>query len=145
MNALKPRQAFGALIVSEESRIGHESIEVSFAVKQLITAGVHVFCYMGDTERTLNTPIEKAMLALQTMADEMEREKARMRVTDARTRKAKARTRHRRPVLWILQRRGVRKPAPTAARVGSLSAAKSYPTRPQWSGASSSCAPRGRA
>lgn len=90
MNSLKPRRPFDALIVSEESRIGRESIEVSFALKQLMQAGVRVFCYMGDTERTLNSPIEKAMLALQTMADEMEREKARMRVTDAMTRKARA-------------------------------------------------------
>lgn len=90
MNSLKPRPAFDVLIVSEESRIGRESIEVSFALKQLVQAGVRVFCYLTDSERTLNSPIEKAMLALQTMADEMEREKARMRVTDAMVRKAKA-------------------------------------------------------
>jgi DNA invertase Pin-like site-specific DNA recombinase len=45
---------------------------------------------MSDTERTLDSPIEKAMLALQTMADEMEREKARLRTYDAMQRKARA-------------------------------------------------------
>lgn len=91
MNALKPEPPFEALIMSEESRLGREQIEVSYALKTLITAGVRVFCYLTDTERTLNSPIEKAMLALAAMADEMEREKARQRTYDAMARKAKAR------------------------------------------------------
>ena len=90
MNALKPRPGFQSLIMSEESRLGREQIEVGFALKQLIQAGVRVFCYLGDTERTLNSPIEKAMLAFQTMADEMERARAAQRVTDAMLRKARA-------------------------------------------------------
>ena len=49
-----------------------------------------VFCYLTDTERTLNSPIEKGMLALQTMADEMERERARQRTYDAMVQKARA-------------------------------------------------------
>src|SRR5262245_19752979 len=56
MNALTP-PAFNVLIVSEESRIGREQIEVSFALKQLIQAGVRVFCYLEDRERTLDSPI----------------------------------------------------------------------------------------
>src|ERR1019366_482820 len=56
----------------------------------IIKTGVRVFCYLGDTERTLNSPIEKTMLALQTMADEMEREKARTRTRDAMLHKARA-------------------------------------------------------
>lgn len=59
-------------------------------MKQLITSGVRVFCYLTDSERTLDSPIEKAILALQTMADEMEREKARQRTYDAMQRKARA-------------------------------------------------------
>ena len=90
MNALKPNPPFQALVMSEESRLGRESIEVSFALKQIVTANVRVFCYLTDTERTLDSPIEKGMLALQTMADEMEREKARQRTYDAMVRKAKA-------------------------------------------------------
>jgi DNA invertase Pin-like site-specific DNA recombinase len=79
MTALKPRPPFQILIMSEESRLGREAIETAYALKQLVTAGVRVFFYLEDRERTLKSPIEKAMLSLQTMADEMEREKARVR------------------------------------------------------------------
>ena len=90
MNALKPRPPFQVLVMSEESRLGREAIETAYALKQLVTTGVRVFFYLEDRERTLNSPLEKAMLSLQTMADEMERDKARMRVTDAMVRKARA-------------------------------------------------------
>jgi DNA invertase Pin-like site-specific DNA recombinase len=90
MNALKPRLPFQVLIMSEESRLGREAIETAYALKQLVTASVRVFFYLEDRERTLNSPIEKAMLSLQTMADEMEREKARQRTYDAMQRKARA-------------------------------------------------------
>ena len=90
MNALKPEPPFQVLIMSEESRLGRESIEVSFALKQLVQANVRVFCYLTDTERTLDSAMDKAMLSLQTMADEMEREKARQRTYDALARKARA-------------------------------------------------------
>ena len=90
MNALAPRPPFQMLVMSEESRLGRESIEVSYALKQIVTAGVRVFFYLEDRERTLDSPIEKAMLALQTMADEMEREKGRQRTHDALLRKARA-------------------------------------------------------
>jgi site-specific DNA recombinase len=90
MNALKPKPPFQVLIMSEESRLGREQIEVSYALKQLVTSGVRVFCYLTGQERTLDNAIEKAMLALQSMADEMEREKSRQRTYDAMLRKAKA-------------------------------------------------------
>jgi DNA invertase Pin-like site-specific DNA recombinase len=90
MTALKPRPPFQILTMSEESRLGREAIETADALKQLVTAGVRVFFYLEERERTLNSPIEKAMLSLQTMGDEMEREKARLRVTDAMLRKARA-------------------------------------------------------
>jgi hypothetical protein len=38
MNALKPRPPFHVLILSEESRLGREQIEVSYALKQLVTS-----------------------------------------------------------------------------------------------------------
>ena len=43
MNALKPRPTFQVLVMSEESRLGREQIEVSYALKQLVTSGVRVF------------------------------------------------------------------------------------------------------
>jgi DNA invertase Pin-like site-specific DNA recombinase len=54
MNALKPRPAFQVLVMSEESRLGREAIETAYALKQLITAGVRVFFYLEDRERTLD-------------------------------------------------------------------------------------------
>lgn len=90
MNALKPRPVFQVLIMSEESRLGREQIETAYALKQLITSGVQVWFYLDNRQRTLDSPMEKAMLALQGMADEMEREKARQRTRDAMERKAKA-------------------------------------------------------
>src|SRR5918993_1418892 len=90
MNAVKPRAPFQVLIMSEESRLGREQLEVGYALKQIIQAGVQVFFYLEDRERTLNTPTDKIMLSLATFADELEREKARQRTYDAMSRKAKA-------------------------------------------------------
>jgi DNA invertase Pin-like site-specific DNA recombinase len=90
MNALKPRPPFQALIMSEESRLGREAIETAYALKQIVTAGVRVFFYLEDRERTLDSPTDKIMLSLTAFADELEREKARQRTTDAMVRKAGA-------------------------------------------------------
>jgi DNA invertase Pin-like site-specific DNA recombinase len=89
LNALRPRPPFQVLVMSEESRLGREAIETAFALKQIITAGVRVFFYLEDRERTLDSPTDKIMLSLTAFADELEREKARQRTTDAMLRKAK--------------------------------------------------------
>ncbi len=90
MAALKPRPAFDVLVMSEESRLGRESIEVGYAFKQITGAGVRVFSYLTDSERTLDSAIDKVMLSLVSFADEVERERARQRTYDARQRKARA-------------------------------------------------------
>ena len=90
MNALKPRAPFRVLIMSEESRLGREAIETAYALKQLVQAGVRVFFYLEDRERTLDSPTDKIMLSLTAFADELEREKARQRTYDAMQRKARA-------------------------------------------------------
>ena len=90
MNALKPRPPFQVLIMSEESRLGREAIETAYALKQLIAAGVRVFFYLEDRERTLDSPTDKVLLSLTAFADELEREKARQRVTDSMSRHARA-------------------------------------------------------
>jgi hypothetical protein len=76
--------------MSEESRLGREAIETAYALKQLVQAGVRVFFYLEDRERTLNSPTDRIMLSLTTFADELEREKARQRTYDAMQRKARA-------------------------------------------------------
>ena len=64
MNALKPRAPFQVLVMSEESRLGREAIETAYALKQLVQAGVRVFFYLEDRERTLDSPTDKIMLSL---------------------------------------------------------------------------------
>jgi site-specific DNA recombinase len=90
MNALKPQPAFRILIMSEESRLGREAIETAYALKQLVAAGVRVFFYLEDRERTLDSPTDKIMMSLTAFADELERERARQRTYDALLRKARA-------------------------------------------------------
>ena len=90
MNALKPTPAFQILIMSEESRLGREMVQTMGALHQLVTAGVRVFYYLEDTERTLDSPMEKAMMALETFGAELERHKAQQRTIDAMRRKALA-------------------------------------------------------
>lgn len=50
MNALKPHPSFQVLIMSEESRLGRESIETSYLMKQILDAGVRVFFYLDDRD-----------------------------------------------------------------------------------------------
>lgn len=90
MAALKPRPPFDVLVMSEESRLGRESIEVGYAFKQITGAGVRVFSYLTDSERTLDSALDKVMLSLVSFADEVERERARQRTFDAMQRKARA-------------------------------------------------------
>lgn len=85
----KPRP-FDVLIMSEESRLGREQIETSYVLKQLTDAGIRVFLYLDDRERTLDSAMDKVMLSLNNFASEMEREKARQRTYDAMLRKARA-------------------------------------------------------
>ena len=90
MNALKPRPPFQSLIMSEESRLGREQIETAYALKQITDAGVRVFFYLEDRERTLDSAMDKVMLSLTNFASEMERERAKQRTYDALLLKAKA-------------------------------------------------------
>ena len=90
MNALSPRPPFQVLIMSEESRLGREQIATAYALLQIIDAGVRVFFYLEDRERTLDSATEKAMFTLTSFGAELEREKARQRTYDAMLRKAKA-------------------------------------------------------
>ena len=55
MNALKPRPPFQILIMSEESRLGREQIETAYSLKQITDAGVRIFFYLEDRERTLDS------------------------------------------------------------------------------------------
>jgi len=88
MNALKPRPAFQALVMSEVSRLGREQIETAYSLKQLSQAGVRCFSYLEDHELTMDSAIDKFLLSAVNFAAEIEREKARQRTRDALLRKA---------------------------------------------------------
>lgn len=88
MNALRPRPPFGALVMSEESRLGREMIATAYALKQIVTAGVRVFYYLEDRERTLDSPTDKVLMAVNGYAAELEREMARQRSRDASRQRA---------------------------------------------------------
>ncbi|MCG3777233.1 MAG: hypothetical protein JW395_4109 [Nitrospira sp.] len=90
MNSLKPRPIFQFLVMSEESRLGREQIQTAYALKQIIDAGVRMFFYLEDRERTLESALDKMMLSLTGFASEMERERAKQRTYDAMRRKAEA-------------------------------------------------------
>ena len=55
---------FQVLVMSEESRLGREAIETAYALKQLVTAGVRVFVYLEDRERTFDSPTDKLLMSL---------------------------------------------------------------------------------
>jgi site-specific DNA recombinase len=90
MNALKPRPPFQVLVMADESRLGREAIETSYTLKQLLQAGVQVWFYLEDRQRTLESATDKILLSVTAFADELEREKARQRTYDALARKARA-------------------------------------------------------
>jgi site-specific DNA recombinase len=90
LGQLKPRPPFQVVIVSEESRLGRESIEVSSLLKQLSVAGVVVYCYLDDKAVRLDTPTDEVMVALRGFTDESERTRASQRTHDALARKARA-------------------------------------------------------
>ena len=58
LNALKPNPPFQVLIMSEESRLGRESIQMGYTLKEIVEAGVRVFFYLDDKERTLDSAMD---------------------------------------------------------------------------------------
>src|SRR5262249_39705194 len=89
-NALAPRPPFQVLVMSDGDRLGRESIETAATLKHVLDAGMRIYTYLDDRERTLDTAMDKVMLSLSTFAAEMEREKARQRTHDALVRRARA-------------------------------------------------------
>lgn len=85
----KPKPPFQVLVVQDDSRLGRETIETAFVLKQILQAGVRVFFYLDDRERTLDSPIEKVMLAVTSFADELKRVKDGQTVYDKVAAKAR--------------------------------------------------------
>src|SRR3989442_10699933 len=88
LNAMNPRPPFSILIVYELSRLGREQFETGYAVKQIAQAGVRIVSYLEDREVQLKSATDKFIMAAVNFAAEVEREKARQRLTDAMRRNA---------------------------------------------------------
>jgi site-specific DNA recombinase len=84
--ALRPKPDFDVLLVRDLDRIGRESIETSYVLKQFVDAGVTVIEYSTGKELLLDSPTDKLMLAIGTFGGEQERAMA-----SARTRAAMVR------------------------------------------------------
>lgn len=54
--------------------LGREAIETAYALKQVIQAGVRVWFYLEQRERTLDSPTDKLLMSVTAFADELERE-----------------------------------------------------------------------
>jgi len=76
--------------MSEESRLGREQIETAWTLKRILDAGVQVWFYLEDRQRTLDTAMDKVMLSLTNFASEVERERAHQRTHEALLRRARA-------------------------------------------------------
>jgi len=75
------------LIVSEESRLGREQTETNYRLKQIVAAGVRVFCW-GDSpehgrEIRMGTAMEKFSQGVAAFRDEAEVERISQRVSSA--------------------------------------------------------------
>lgn len=58
MASLKPQPPFGILIMYDETRLGREQIEVGYALKQIVQAGIEVWFSKDERRRTLDTPVD---------------------------------------------------------------------------------------
>src|SRR6266849_6447902 len=89
LNALRPRPPFQILLMSEESRLGREQIETAYIIKQILDAGVRIFYYLDDRERTLDSATDKLFLSITSFASETERKLGQQRTHDALLRLAR--------------------------------------------------------
>jgi site-specific DNA recombinase len=88
MGSLKPRPPFGALIMYDETRLGREQIETSYALKQIVQAGVEVWFSKDERRRTLDSPVDKFMLSALNFAAEEQRVTTAERTRSTMERKA---------------------------------------------------------
>ncbi len=86
----KPGPPFDVLIISEKSRLGREATETGYIIKKMLQAGIRISSYLDQREISFESPIDKMVENVLSIADELEREKARARTKDALTRKARA-------------------------------------------------------
>lgn len=85
---LSPRPPFQALIISEESRIGRDTIRTLAVLQQIQDAGVRIFAYLEGREITLEEDTDEIQEYIRGWAAQSERRKASQRTSDALRRRA---------------------------------------------------------
>ncbi len=90
LTAVENGRPFTGLVMMERSRLGREQIETQWTLKKITDSGTRVFYYQTDEEARLDSALDKVMSSLNSFADEMEREKARLRCREAALRKARS-------------------------------------------------------
>ena len=82
LTTAKSRQ-FDVVVTMALDRLGRESIRTANALLEIVEAGVRVFFYNDGSELTLDTPISKAMLSLQSFSAEDYRHQVRLKTREA--------------------------------------------------------------
>ena len=88
MAALFPRPEFQVLIVSEQSRLGRDTIRTLYAIQQIQDAGVKIFSYLDDREITLEEDTDEIQEFIKSWSSSQERRKASQRTRDQKRDKA---------------------------------------------------------
>jgi DNA invertase Pin-like site-specific DNA recombinase len=86
----QPPCPFDGLIVSEQSRLGRETIRTLAVIQQIQEAGIRIFSYLDDREITLEDDADEVQEFIRSWSSSQERRKASQRTREALARQAKA-------------------------------------------------------
>lgn len=78
LNAAEAK-AFDIVVVRDDSRLGGDTYRTGLAIQSLLEAGVRLFYYYSNEEVTLDTAVDKFLVAARGFAAELEREKTSQR------------------------------------------------------------------
>ncbi len=81
---------FQVLVVSEQSRLGRDMIEVAYTIKRIAESGVRIFSYLDDQEISVEDEVAQAMTFLRSFSSASERRQTSKRVFDAALRRVRA-------------------------------------------------------
>src|SRR5262249_21327657 len=88
MGSLSPRPPFQVLIVSEQSRLGRDTIRTLHAIQQIQDSGVRIFGYLDDREITVEEDMDEINEFIRGWSSSQERRKASQRTRDQKRDKA---------------------------------------------------------
>lgn len=82
--------AFQGLVVSEQSRLGRDMIEVAYTIKRIAESGVKIYSYLDDAEISVEDEMAQAMTFLRSFSSASERRQTSKRVFDAGLQRVRA-------------------------------------------------------